>query len=182
MSFEFFHPFLLPEEIPNRKIHTESSAEISERDFESSFDRHPAKIKKSFTYAEDIQYSSPTKKDTSNWHRPFDSHSATKLSQHSTLKYKVASKIEKEIDKEPTSIKTEIETPSSEMHAYYFMELLQDLQDELLTEYEVIVPDVIRNDLEKMKSFIEVNAFVPMEKILELLNSENNALEAEIAE
>ena len=115
--------------------------------------------------------------------RAFDAHhGATKFHQLPFLQKKLetySKEIETKGEKIPkTKIKESVsnkETLSPEMHAYYFMELAEEKQDDLLVEHKIIVPDAIRKDLQKMSEFIancknDIENFVPINKIFELLD------------
>jgi hypothetical protein len=89
-------------------------------------------------------------------------------------KKKTAEKKAKSLEKNAFKIE-------NELLAFYFMELAPDQQDDLLVEHAIIVPDAIRNDLEKMCDFILKNRadgidFVPMKTILSLLLENQNKI------
>lgn len=103
---------------------------------------------------------------------------------------KIKNKIEQEIDQEVASMEKlyrtclfkglgEMTVPKIVLEhqktdaewTFYFMELPEEQQDDFLVENKIIIPDAIRNDLEKMTNFFAKNKispakFMPIKTIL----------------
>ncbi len=117
-------------------------------------------------------------KDISEKIKPFDAKSQAPkfidnyfIKQNSDL-HRLFEENKEKINKnnEPSEHK---ESAESELLAYYFMELSEDSQDDLLVKHEIIMPDEIRNDLKKISDFIATNknGFIPAEEILALFET-----------
>lgn len=92
---------------------------------------------------------------------------------HQTFLQKLA---EKDAHDTVAKLPENADDTNSELLAYYFMELSEDQQDDMLVEHEIIIPDWIRKDLKKMSDFIAKNKaaaidFVPIQEIFSLLKT-----------
>ncbi|KKP95677.1 MAG: hypothetical protein US25_C0014G0002 [Candidatus Moranbacteria bacterium GW2011_GWE1_36_7] len=149
------------------------------QEFTNYFERHIAPPQKSLEGNNTSFEQKKLKRDLKC--RAFDAqYNATKFEQHPAIQERLT---DHQQSKKKNVIKSKVESPKnnnfidSEQLAFYFMELLEKQQDDLLVEHEIIMPDIIRKDLNKMSEFIEKigSQFVPIEKIYTYL--EKNQLD-----